>query len=48
MTGALADRIAAGESAGDLGFVMSAETAPHAACWMSWVHDDEPWSGRAA
>lgn len=34
--------LAAGKTPGELGFVMPAETAPHAACWMSWVHDDHP------
>ncbi|WP_170403459.1 agmatine deiminase family protein [Ruegeria arenilitoris] len=31
-----------GSTPGELGFVMPAETAHHAACWMAWVHDDHP------
>ncbi|SLN69812.1 Putative agmatine deiminase [Roseovarius albus] len=32
--------LSAGKTPGELGFVMPAETARHAACWMAWVHDD--------
>lgn len=35
----LKSALAAGKSPGELGFFMPAETAPHAACWMSWPHD---------
>ncbi len=40
--------LAAGKSPGELGFVMPAETGPHACCWMAWVHDDdaENWGRR--
>ncbi|WP_371225623.1 agmatine deiminase family protein [Roseovarius sp. 2305UL8-3] len=38
----LQEQLTAGKSPGELGFVMPAETAPHAACWMAWAHDDDP------
>ncbi|MEM7074996.1 MAG: agmatine deiminase family protein [Pseudomonadota bacterium] len=40
----LRDALAAGKTPGELGFFMPAETAPHAACWMAWPHDDHPES----
>ena len=48
MTDDLQATLNAGKSPGDLGFVMPAETAPHAGCWMSWIHDDHPdvWGAR--
>lgn len=36
----LCSRLASGKSPGEMGFVMPIETAPHAACWMSWPHND--------
>lgn len=40
MTEDLKAALASGKTPGELGFVMPAETALHAACWMAWVHDD--------
>ncbi|MBZ8119167.1 agmatine deiminase family protein [Roseovarius sp. LXJ103] len=40
--------LAAGQTPGEMGFVMPAETAQHTCCWMAWVHDDhyENWGKR--
>lgn len=45
MSDTLRDALASGKTPGELGFVMPAETARHAACWMAWAHDDheEAW-----
>ncbi|WP_299866672.1 agmatine deiminase family protein [uncultured Hoeflea sp.] len=42
MTQDLQAALAAGKTPGELGFVMPAETVRHTACWMAWVHDDDP------
>lgn len=48
MTQNLFEALARGKTPGKLGFVMPIEAAPHAACWMSWVHDDHPETWGAA
>lgn len=40
-TADLFTQLALGRSPGEMGFVMPIETAPHAACWMAWPHDDD-------